>query len=188
MAVGKLGLALSDGRPARLVVDSSICGVNSRCKMPDKSTLPTARDILRAYPLRASNRILSGFSLDIKSAHKRMAVHPDHRGSKVACHCGRSHLFFLPFLPPPPHTSFYHLPFTSPTSLSSGPACHCGRSRLVSFFSSYPSPHITPFYSPRPGLSLWLARSSLPPHIYILSFFLPPTKARLVIVAGPLLS
>ena len=78
VAVGKLGLALSEGRPARLVVDSSICGVNSRCFMPDKSTLPTARDILRTYPLRSSNRILSGFSLDIKSAHKRMAVHPDH--------------------------------------------------------------------------------------------------------------
>lgn len=80
VAVGKLGLALSEGRPARLVVDSSICGVNSRCKMPDRSTLPTARDILRTYPLRASNRRLSGFSLDIKSAHKRIAVHPDHRG------------------------------------------------------------------------------------------------------------
>ena len=56
------------------------CGVNSRCVMPDKSTLPTARDILRSYPLRSSNCMLSGFSLDIKSAHKRMAVHPAHRG------------------------------------------------------------------------------------------------------------
>ncbi len=46
VAIGKLGLALGEGRPARLVVDSSICGVNSRCFMPDKSTLPTARDIL----------------------------------------------------------------------------------------------------------------------------------------------
>ena len=80
VAIGKLGLALSEGRSARLVVDSSICGVNSRCFMPDKSTLPTARDILRTYPLRSSNCILSGFSLDIKSAHKRMAVRPDHRG------------------------------------------------------------------------------------------------------------
>ena len=80
VTIGKLGLALSEGRSARLVVDSSICGVNSRCFMLDRSTLPTARDILRAYPLRSSNSILSGFSLDIKSAHKRMAVHPDHRG------------------------------------------------------------------------------------------------------------
>ena len=80
VAIGKLGLALSEGRSARLVVDSSICGVNSRCVMPDKSTLPTARDILRSYPLRSSNCLLSGFSLDIKSAHKRMAVHPAHRG------------------------------------------------------------------------------------------------------------
>ena len=35
---------------------------------------------VRTYPLRSSTCILSGFSLDIKSAHKRMAVHPDHRG------------------------------------------------------------------------------------------------------------
>ena len=37
VAVGKLGL---DGRPARLVVDSSICGVNSRCKMPLNQRYP----------------------------------------------------------------------------------------------------------------------------------------------------
>ena len=80
VAVGKLGLALSDHRPPRLVVDSSICGVNGRCVIPEKSTLPTARDVLRAYPLRNQITPLLGFSLDIKSAHKRIAVKQSHRG------------------------------------------------------------------------------------------------------------
>eukprot|EP00438_Fugacium_kawagutii_P005241 Skav220659 [mRNA] locus=scaffold2604:21832:27884:+ [translate_table: standard] len=80
VAVGKLGLALSDTRPPRLVVDSSVCGVNPRCVMPERSTLPTARDVIRSYPIRNSSQELLGFSLDVKSAHKRIAVHPDHRG------------------------------------------------------------------------------------------------------------
>ena len=48
--------------------------------MPERSTLPTARDVIRSYPLRQSNKDLLGFSLDIKSAHKRIAVHQEHRG------------------------------------------------------------------------------------------------------------
>eukprot|EP00435_Cladocopium_sp_Y103_P026735 s420_g6.t1 len=40
LALGRLGLALSDHRPPRLVVDSSICGVNSRCSIPERTTLP----------------------------------------------------------------------------------------------------------------------------------------------------
>ena len=80
IAVGKLGLALSDSRPPRLVLDNSICGVNGRCKMPEKATLPSALDVKRCYPLRDSTTQLSGFSLDIKSAHKRMAVQSCDRG------------------------------------------------------------------------------------------------------------
>ena len=80
VAIGKLGLALSDSRPPRLVMDSSICGVNSRCHIPERSTLPTARDVLGSYPLRNSNDRLDGFSLDIKSAHKRIAVAERYRG------------------------------------------------------------------------------------------------------------
>lgn len=30
LAVGKLGLALSDSRPPRLVLDSTVCGVNPK--------------------------------------------------------------------------------------------------------------------------------------------------------------
>eukprot|EP00435_Cladocopium_sp_Y103_P073418 s313_g43.t1 len=71
IAIGKLGLAISDTRPPRLVLDSTICGVNPQCRVPEKSTLPTAKDVVRAYPLRQSNHTLSGVSFDVRSAHKQ---------------------------------------------------------------------------------------------------------------------
>ena len=80
IAVGKLGVAFSDTRPPRLVVDSSICGVNNRCTIPERTTLPTAKDVIRCYPLCNSNHELAGFSLDIKSAHKRVCVKEQEHG------------------------------------------------------------------------------------------------------------
>eukprot|EP00435_Cladocopium_sp_Y103_P037378 s1556_g9.t2 len=80
VSIGKLGIATSDSRPPRLVVDSSICGLNGRCVIPEKSTLPTAKELIRSFPLRGSNQLMSGFSLDVKSAHKRIVLHPDERG------------------------------------------------------------------------------------------------------------
>ena len=74
IAIGKLGVAFSDTRPPRLVVDSSVCGVNNRCTIPERTTLPTAKDVVRCYPLCNSNHELAGFSLDVKSAHKRVCV------------------------------------------------------------------------------------------------------------------
>ena len=60
VSVGKLGIATSDSRPPRLVVDSSICDLNGRCIMPDKSTLPIAKELIRSFPLRGSSQMLSG--------------------------------------------------------------------------------------------------------------------------------
>ena len=74
VAVGRLGVAFSGTRPPRLVVDSSVCGVNNRCIIPGRTTLPTAKDVIRCYPLCNSCHELAGFSLDIKSAHKRICV------------------------------------------------------------------------------------------------------------------
>ena len=45
VAIGKLGLALSDSRPPRLVLDSTVCGVNGRCVIPEHATLPSAQDV-----------------------------------------------------------------------------------------------------------------------------------------------
>ena len=97
VSVGKLGLALTESRPPRLVVDYSISGVNQRCLVPEHSTLPTARDVQRSYPIRGAVSDLMGFSLDVKSAHKRVAVHPDHRGLLGFQHQGK--LFFYSVCP-----------------------------------------------------------------------------------------
>ena len=52
VALGKLGIAHSDGRPPRLVLDQTICGLNGRCVIPERSTLPSAKDVLRTFPIR----------------------------------------------------------------------------------------------------------------------------------------
>ena len=80
LAVGRLGVATSDSRPPRLVVDSSICGVNDRCVIEERATLPSAKDVMRCYPLRRCSQPLCGFSLDIKSAHKRIVVKESEQG------------------------------------------------------------------------------------------------------------
>ena len=80
VAIGKLGIALSDRRPPRLVVDSSICGLNARCKIPDQGTLPSIKDVMRCFPLRNNRYPLNCLSLDVKSAHKRIAVKFSERG------------------------------------------------------------------------------------------------------------
>ena len=43
VSVGKLGIAFSETRAPRLVVDSSICGLNNRCNIPEHTTVPTAK-------------------------------------------------------------------------------------------------------------------------------------------------
>ena len=73
-AVGQVGVAFSNTRPPRLVVDSSVCGVNDRCKLPERTTLPSAKDVIRCFPLRNNPHDLAGFSLDIKGAHKLVAI------------------------------------------------------------------------------------------------------------------
>ena len=98
LAIGKLGLAISDSRPPRLVLDSStVCGVNPQSRIPEKSTLPTAKDVIRSYPLRQSNQQLSGVSFDVKSAHKQMAVHPKYRG--LLCFQFQGKLYFYRVCP-----------------------------------------------------------------------------------------
>ena len=80
VAIGKLGVARAEGRAPRLVVDSSVCGLNGRCIIPERSTLPTAKEVLRSYPLRNCQTPLLGFSLDVKAAHKRVVLHPEECG------------------------------------------------------------------------------------------------------------
>ena len=80
LAVGRLGLALSDSRLPRLVVDSSICGLNSQITIPERTTIPSALDVLRVYPLRNVDDSPLGFSLDVKSAHKLVVLRKSEQG------------------------------------------------------------------------------------------------------------
>ena len=80
ISIGRLGVATSDSRPPRLVVDLSVGGLNQNCVIPERSTLPSSKDILRCFPLRNSNEDQLGLSIDIKSAHKRISIRPSERG------------------------------------------------------------------------------------------------------------
>ena len=44
-AVGKLNIVFAEGKEPRLVLDSTICGVNPRCHLPERVALPMASDI-----------------------------------------------------------------------------------------------------------------------------------------------
>ena len=77
ISVGRLGVATSDSRPPRLVVDLLVGGPNQNCIIPERSTLPSAKDILR---LRNSSDDQLGLSIDVKSAHKRISIRPSERG------------------------------------------------------------------------------------------------------------
>ena len=45
VAVGKLGIAVSDVRPPRLVVDFTVSGTNPNCEIPEHQQLPSAKDV-----------------------------------------------------------------------------------------------------------------------------------------------
>ena len=80
------------GHPIR-----TVCGVNPQSRIPEKASLPTAKDVVGAYPLRNSNRTLAGVSFDVKSAHKQMAVHPRYRG--LLCFRFKGRIYFYKVCP-----------------------------------------------------------------------------------------
>ena len=80
MAIGKLGIATSDVRPPRLVVDFTVSGTNPNCEIPEHQQLPSAKDVVRSYPLRGHSEELGALGLDVKSAHKLCVLRQDHQG------------------------------------------------------------------------------------------------------------
>ena len=80
VAIGKLGVAISDTRPPRLVVDYTVCGTNPNCNIQEHQQLPSAKDVQRCYPLRHQSSELGALGLDAKSAHKLCVIKEDHRG------------------------------------------------------------------------------------------------------------
>ena len=80
LAIGELGLAITDSRPPRLVVDYTVCGTNSNCIVNEHQSMPSAKDVLRTFPLRNNQHELSALGLDVKAAHKRVVIKESHRG------------------------------------------------------------------------------------------------------------
>eukprot|EP00435_Cladocopium_sp_Y103_P009098 s5486_g2.t1 len=89
IAVGKLSVACSESRPPRLVLDPSISGANAAFFVPEKQNLPTTFEVARAFPLRNCAEPQSAFSLDVKSAHKRVVVRAAERGLLMLQYKGR---------------------------------------------------------------------------------------------------
>ena len=80
VAIRILGVAHTNGHAPRQVVDSAVCGLNGRGIIPEQSMLPTAKEILRRFPLRQNQRPLQGFSFDVKAAHTSIVLHPEAQG------------------------------------------------------------------------------------------------------------
>ena len=72
VSFGKLGIAHSDGRAPRFVLDNTVCGLSPWYWVPERSTLPTRNDILHTFPIRGFHGDHMSFSLDVKAAHKRL--------------------------------------------------------------------------------------------------------------------
>ena len=92
LAIGRLGVALSDHRDPRLVVDSSVCGTNSSCQVLEQG-LPTVKDVLRTFPLRDNTAELGGLSLDIKAVQKRIVIRESERGLLGFSHNGSLYFY-----------------------------------------------------------------------------------------------
>ena len=48
VGLGMLGIAFSDSRPPRLVLDSSICNANQNCWIPERQCYPSRYAIVRS--------------------------------------------------------------------------------------------------------------------------------------------
>ena len=73
IAVGKLNVVHAEGKDPRLVLDSTVCGVNPKCAIPE--SLPMASDVRLAFLPEDTHSSFAGASFDFKAAHKQIQVH-----------------------------------------------------------------------------------------------------------------
>ena len=78
VAVGKLGIAHAPGKPPRLIMDSTVAGVNPAAVILDKIFLPGLRDVVDTTSPEDPASV--GFSMDVAKAHKRVVVKEDQWG------------------------------------------------------------------------------------------------------------
>ena len=87
-AVGKLGVVVSPDRPPRLVVDSSVSGVTSNTRLPNKAPNPSLADVRKCLPLCPANESLAALVLDVSKAHRRVRIRPADQGLLCFRHRG----------------------------------------------------------------------------------------------------
>ena len=80
LAIGKMSIVSAPGKKPRLFVDSTVCGTNPSCFIPETFALPSVDDVRECFPLRMHDGKLAGFALDVKSAHKTVRVRPADQG------------------------------------------------------------------------------------------------------------
>ena len=96
VAVGRMNVVQAPGKAPRLIVDSSVCGTNGACYVPESYQLPLLESIRFSSPLRECSSVIGGFSLDIRAAHKTVRVRERDRGLLgVGLQNGDSYRFFF---------------------------------------------------------------------------------------------
>ena len=87
-AIGKLNLVLAEGKEPRIVLDSSVCGLNPSVHLPERVALPTGADVQRSFLSDDCFAQLCAVSLDFKAAHKCCKVLPKDQGTLLFRHRG----------------------------------------------------------------------------------------------------
>ena len=77
-----MNVVQAPGKAPRLIVDSSVCGTNGACYVPESCQLPLLESIHIRFssPLRECSSVIGGFSLDVRAAHKTVRVRERDRG------------------------------------------------------------------------------------------------------------
>ena len=78
-------VVFAENKEPRLVLDSTVCQVNTRCYLPERLSLPMASDL--ALATQAGDTL--GASIDFNPAHKQIQVRPDEHGLLLFAFQGR---------------------------------------------------------------------------------------------------
>ena len=62
------------------MVDSSISGVTSNTRLPNKAPNPSLADVRKCLPLCPANESLAALVLDVSKAHRRIRIKPSDQG------------------------------------------------------------------------------------------------------------
>ena len=76
---GKLGIAFSTRKP-RLVLDSTISGVNPKVQIQERIFNPTMLDVRNSFPATPESQQHVALVMDVSAAHKRIKLHPSQKG------------------------------------------------------------------------------------------------------------